>query len=188
MAKRIKNFINYLLIFVIFTTVFVYFGFSVVEDRHYTSVLGHYTILDYQESVKTDNQKALIEYGVVVTANLSKTFWTVAMYNDSLIYAKTHVFVYINNTLEQVITDRNTHVFSINLHSEKILVRIKWVNSFREIQEIEQEFNGVLVTQDFLWRLAIVGIPSFIIAFIVSLMIVYIKKHYYEIKEGFEDE
>jgi len=188
-----KNLVNFIIIFMVVFTFTIQHRSSVLVNRYSSDNMGYYQILDNQVSYLENNQKEevnLVELGVIITANLSSSFWAIAIYNNSVLYAKTHVFVYVNDSLEQVITDKSISVFSTKIPSQniKIVIRIKWVSGFKDIEEIEQEFQGITVSQEYLIKVAITGIPAFILAFVIMVIVVWYRKRIFEIKEGFEDE
>jgi len=186
-----------LLYFIVSISVISNITFTLQYTHSYNNIrLSEYSIRHSKNennillNQETSEEKVdIIKLGIVIIANLSKTFWTTVRYNNSFIYAKTHVFVYVNNILNKTITrNSNTNKIIIKLDNSIIIEKIIWINSYRDIEEIEKDFEGILVYPSDLVRIAITGIPAFLVALLIAILTLVIKREYVDVKEGFEND
>jgi len=149
---------------------------------------------------KESSQEINILDFVIIYSNMSKLIYFLATKNNSILYARTHIFakkitnytVILNGQKldrELVLTNRSISKIVIAIPQLAIhyIIVIKWVNSFREVEDIEKENIGLITITNYdLYRYAIAGIPATFLALIIAYFVILVRKKL-AINEGLPD-
>lgn len=210
--KKVKLFYFLLLLFIVFATPIIlqfekpltvnFFRISVsnISAQYVISVLK---VANSNISVKEANKTPLVSI-VTIYSNISKNLYFVVTKNNSILYVKTHIFIIAHKSC--IIRYNNVYNLSAdgslmlkaNSNVRKLVVIcnssvcsvyyiiIRYINTLKEVEEIEEEVETVTVTKGYLMRLAVAGIPAFITAFFVALAVIVVKRDIIDVEEGFE--
>ena len=207
--KKVKLFYFLLLLFIVFATPIIlqfekpltvnFFRISVsnISAQYVISVLK---VANSNISVKEANKTPLVSI-VTIYSNISKNLYFVVTKNNSLLYVKTHIFVIAhkdciirynnvyNLSADDTLVlkaDSNVRKLVVICNSSVYYIIIRYINTLKEVEEIEEEVETVTVTKGYLMRLAVAGIPAFITAFFVALAVIVVKRDIIDVEEGFE--